>query len=196
MMSEVREQLQMLAYEDIPTAFVLNSVFEIENVLLLLHKIDKKIDYYKELKKSRIKSIDEELSELTYRKDRLKEVVLSTMRQQEPKEKTLKFPDIGQVTRRTIKSSYSITDEERFTEYADQAGILDQVTKATVSLDRREATKLVKNTENPEQIPGVSLSPAKDSLTIKYEVRQSEPAAPVKEKEPTDVWAELEELEL
>lgn len=148
----------------------LSSMYEIENVLLLLDEINKKKEYYKELKRVRTRSIDDKISTLDSRSEVLRQVVLNTMKEAAPNEKTLDFPSIGKVTRRKPKASWSVDNEEVLLSFLDNEGQKEEVIKTVVSIDKRKL-KLVLDTysKTGTQIPGVSSVSTPEALTITFD---------------------------
>lgn len=162
------DDLRTLLSGPIPDGHVLSSTFEIENILLLIEEIDKKLEYYKELKKHRVKSIDEKISGLTHKESTLRSVILNTMKSMN--EKSLDFPDIGKVSRRKAKSSIVLEDQDAVVEYLDKKGLKDSVVKTVQSIDKRKLNSLIGDLEKQgEVIPGISKIQGNESLSISFE---------------------------
>jgi hypothetical protein len=152
----------------IPDGHTLSSTFEIENILLLIEEIAKKQEYYKDLKKHRVKSIDDKIGSLNEKEAILREVILNTMKNMN--EKSLDFPDIGKVSRRKAKSAIGIADQDTVVAYLDEKGLKDGVVKITESIDKRKLNSLIGDLEKQgEDVPGIVKTEGKESLTVTFE---------------------------
>jgi len=155
---------------DLPDDYILNSVYEIENVLLILKSLDQKIDWYKHLKKYRTASIDEKINDLEERMSRLRDVVLSTMKKLEPKRSTMNFPAIASVTRKANPGKWEIEDEESLLVFLSKSGHKNDVIKVKETLDMKELKKVLDDFDvSSVKVPGVIHTPGKESISIKYE---------------------------
>ena len=155
---------------------VLDSIFEIEEALLVLKRMADKIDYFKDLKKHRAKSIDAEIHTIETRGENIRQIILATMKTLEPNEKTFQFPDIGKVTRRNTKKSWKIEDEKALLEFFEEQGVKEQATYTKEVMDKKEAQRLVE--EYAEQgivVPGVVEMPESESVSISYEKGEFKP---------------------
>lgn len=160
--------LRTLLAGPIPDGHTLSSTFEIENILLLIEEIDKKLEYYKELKKHRVKSIDDKISTLNIKEATLRSVILNTMKSMN--EKSLDFPDIGKVSRRKAKSAIVLEDQDAVIAYLEKKGLADGLIKVVESLDKRKLNSLVSDLEKQgEDVPGVSKIVGAESLSIAFE---------------------------
>ncbi len=164
------DDLRTLLAGPIPDGHTLSSTFEIENILLLIEEIDKKVEYYKELKKHRVKSVDEKIGSLVQKEATLRAVILNTMRSMD--EKSLDFPDIGKVSRRKAKSKIIVDDQDAVEAYLDKNGLAVGVVKVetTKTIDKRKLNSLVSDLEKQgESVPGISKTAAIESLSITFE---------------------------
>lgn len=171
------DQIKTLLGGDLPADYVLNSVYEIENVLLMLKAIKKKADWFKELKKHRAATIDEKINELEEKSDRLRAVVLATMKKLEPDHTTLNFPSIGAVTRKKSAGKWNVENEELLTDFLDKNGFKDDVFKVTSKLDNTKLRKVLEDMSDARvAVPGVSHIEGDETVSIKYEVKNSKPS--------------------
>ena len=144
--------LRTLLSGPIPDGHTLTSLFEIENILLLIEEINKKQEYYKELKKYRAQSIDEKLSSLSQKEAILREVILNTMKSMN--EKSLDFPDVGKVSRRKSKASIVLEDEGVVIAYLDKKGLKAEVVKTVENIDKRKLNSLIGDLEKQGEKEG------------------------------------------
>lgn len=182
--------LRSLLTGPIPDGHVLSSTFEIENILLLIEEIDKKVEYYKELKKHRVKSVDEKINSLVQKESILRGVILNTMKSMN--EKSLDFPDIGKVSRRKAKAKIIIDDQDVVEAYLDKKGLSSGIfkTETVKTVDKRKLNGLVGDLEKQgESVPGISKTAASESLSIAFE----KPRDPV--AKPTNSELDIEDLD-
>ncbi len=199
-MMEQSNPIEILASGDIPDDYLLSSIYEIENILLMIEENGKKVDHLKGLKKHRAKYIDDDISKFQGRNTRLREVIYNTMSRLSPKEKTIPFPGIGKVSRRKVKDTWTISDEEKMLKFFEDEGVKDQAVREVV--DAREAKKLLDSFEDLNTtVPGVEKKLGGESISItfeKEEKRQPRPDSlvgiPVQKDVLTDL--DLDELEL
>lgn len=162
--------LRTLLAGPIPDGYTLSSTFEIENILLLIEEINKKLEYYKELKRYRVKSIDDKIGSLNQKEDTLRGVILNTMKSMN--EKSLDFPDIGKVSRRKAKPKIVFDDQDMIEAYLDKQGLKVGIIKVetVTTIDKRKLNSLVNDLEKQgESIPGISKSVGTESLSITFE---------------------------
>jgi hypothetical protein len=150
--------------------YVLDSKYEIENVLLMIQEAEDKIKFFKELKQYRAKKIDEEINNLGERADRFRRVVLNTMTITEPSKKTLHFPGVGKVTRRAGKSSWKVNNEHLMLDFLNEQGVKNQVVETIEVVSKKEANKVFDCFKDQNmQIPGVEHVEASESISISFD---------------------------
>jgi len=181
------KDLQILAAEGVPQDYVLNSVYEIENIILLLKEINSKVDFYKDLKKFRTESINEKIDDYSKRSDQLRKLIQDTLKHF--KEKTLDFPGIGKVTRRNkSKDTWQIVDEDSLRKFFEEKGVKDQVYTTKEVIDKREAMKMVDAyVKQGVNVPGLFSVEGSESVSISFSKN--------KEKEEPVSHVSLDELE-
>jgi len=166
----------------------LSAMYEIENVLLLVKELDKKTEYYKELKKYRVQALDDKIHDISAKKDALRQITLNTMRVMAPKEKTLDFPSIGKVTRRSGSDALVVEDEEALLQYLDEQNRKSEVIKTTVVIDRRKLKSVISEYRKAGQpLPGTVLEKGKDTLSVTFDKAKD------KAEETDEVSVELSE---
>ena len=157
-----------LLAEGISEDTTLSSTFEIEDILLLIDKISKKVTYYKDLKKHRMQSIDNKVSDLTTKEAVLRRVILNTMTKMN--EKSLDFPDIGKVSRRKSKAAIVVEDQDQVIAFLDKKGMKKEIVKITQTIDKRKLNSVVADLDKlGEDVPGVSKTDGNESLSITFE---------------------------
>jgi len=83
----------------------LSSVYEIEGALLSVKELDSKISFLKGLKQHRAAILDDKIKSLSGKVDKIREVILTTMKTHSPKQKTIEFPGVAKISRRQNKDS-------------------------------------------------------------------------------------------
>lgn len=162
--------LRTLLTEGLSADHSLSSMYEIEDILLLIGEVNRKVEYYKEMKKHRIASIDDKVDSLIAKADCLRSIVLNTMQKIVPNEKTLDFPDIGKVTRRKPTETISIDDQDKVINYLEKKGMKDEVVKISETVDKRKLKTIVQHLGKAgDTVPGVSTVIGSESLTITFE---------------------------
>ena len=121
----------------------LSSVFEIENAMLHLQKINDDIEHLKGLKKHRAQAIDTQISSLSDDTLKLRDIILQTMKKLSPDKKTLSFPEVGKVSRRVSKDGWEIENSESLLDFFDSEGKKSEVIKIKEVLDIKNAKKMV-----------------------------------------------------
>lgn len=166
-----------------PADYVLDSKYEIENVLLMIQQVEDKVKFYKELKQYRAKKLDDEIKDLEGRADRLRRVVLNTMTSTEPGKKTMHFPGVGKVTRRAGKQSWKVKDEQLMLDFLEQQGVKNMVVETKEVVSKKEANKVFDNFKDQKiDIPGVECKEAAESISIAFEDEVDSPKAKPKAK--------------
>ncbi len=183
----------------VPDDACLNSVFEIENLLLRIQELNTKVDHLKGLKKFRAETVDEEIKSVNYELNQYRKVILNTMQTLKPDQKTMQFPSIGKVSRRTAKDSYKIDDEAQLVQYLDNKGDKDKVVISKEVLDIRAAKKLIEDyIERGENVPGVTEITGSEGVTITFEAKSTKavrkPKTTEKVSKPKPTMDELAEL--
>jgi phage host-nuclease inhibitor protein Gam len=175
--------LRSILSEGMTADHSLSSMYEIEDILLLISEVNRKIDYYKDMKKHRAQTIDDKIANLTAKADCLRSIILNTMQKVVPNEKTLDFPDIGKVTRRKPKESLSVVDQDEVIDFLDGKGVKDQVVKVSETIDKRALNSLVqKYNKSGESVPGVTSVTGDESISITFEKPKADSApAPASE---------------
>lgn len=190
-------QALFLATEVLPDNYILNSSYEIENALLVIKQMENKIEWLGELKKTRNRDLDSEVTKLSERTELLRHIILLTMQKLEPDRKTLPFPSIGKVTRRDATPTWEIIDEEDLINFVDGLGRKSEIIKTKESLDRTAAKKLITeltSKQTDQTIPGVQQNPGAESIAISFETKKA--SLPKQGKIDRKVLGELDELEL
>lgn len=179
----------------VPDDACLNSVFEIENLLLRIQELNTKVDHLKGLKKFRVETVDEEIKSVSYELGQYRKVILNTMQTLSPDQKTMNFPSIGKVSRRTAKDSYKINNEEDLVSYLDAKGDKEKVVISKEVLDIRAAKKLIEDyIERGEKVPGVAAITGGEAVTITFEAKSRKPKPKEKGKETSKPKPAMDEL--
>lgn len=160
----------------LPTGAVLDSIYEVENVLVALAEMEKKIEYYKGLRDWRVQSINAEIAKIEGRNAQLRELVLTTLKQLEPNQKTFHFPDVGKVTRKQLSGTWEIEDEQAALAALDKLGMKGRVIEVKESLNKRELKKVVAELSGQNtNVAGTAYKDGSESLSITFDSKTPKP---------------------
>ena len=160
----------------------LQDKYEIENVLLVLQNMAKKIEFLKELKKRRVAAIDEQIQKEESDAEKLEDAIKTCM--QRNKDKTLDFPGVGKVQVRSSKGTWTIVDDEGLRDHLQALGKFDEVSETSWKFKKKDLNKLLDQLqENNNTSPFVQREQDKTSLSVSFPkeetiVTPSVPAAP------------------
>ena len=207
-MSEAKSAFDIITSGAVPADVYLNSVFEIETILLRIRELNDNIQHLKGLKKFRVESADVEIKHLEYKVVQFRELIERTMLTLEPDQKTLQFPSVAKISRRTDKGGWVISDEDAFVEFLNKEGKKDSLVTVKEVLNKRLAKKVAAEYANDGQVPpGVNKVEASTSLSITFEdkpklspssIKEVDKLQTVKEstEKPTQSLDDLESLEV
>lgn len=145
----------------------LQDKYEIENVLLVLQNMSKKIEFLKELKKRRVAAIDEQIQKEESDAEKLEEAIKTCM--QRNKDKTLDFPGVGKVQVRSSKGTWTIVDDEGLRDHLQALGKFDEVSETSWKFKKKDLNKLLDQLlENNNTSPFVQKEQDKISLSVSF----------------------------
>lgn len=168
-----------------PSSAVLDNIYEVEDLLIVLSEIDKKVGHLKGLREYRVKSIDAEITKQNNRVAQIRDLILRSLKQLEPNQKTFQFPDVGKVTRKNVAGTYEIEDEAAFLEDLKKLELRDQVVETKEVVNKREAKKLAAELSKQGKMPaGVTLKDSSETISITFDDKatkqvDAQPASPV-----------------
>lgn len=149
-------------------------MYDIEDGLTGLTVLEKRLDWLKRLKESRVKTITEEIKVYEAKIDWTRDLILKTMQKHAPDDKTVSFPGVGKVTRRHVKGSWNIDDETIFLAYLEKEGLKEQVIETKEVLDKKKAKELLTSmARTGTDVPGVSKKDDADSLSISIDPNET-----------------------
>jgi len=148
----------------------LDSECDIEELILSISGIDKTVEWYKELKKKRIEKITAEIDKLSSRKERLKEVIVATL--DENNKKSLNFPGVGKVSVRNVKGKWDWDEEDNdslisYIQKELEGDELDKIVVTKTTIVRTPLKKVLDLWEKNGSLPSsVSRVDDKQSLSV------------------------------
>ncbi len=189
--------LRSLLIDGLSPDQTLSSLYDIENILILIGELNHKVDHYKKLKQHRVKAIDESISELVGKTDALRSIVMNTMKKVAPNDKTLNFPAIGKVSRRKSKDGIVIDDQDAVLDFLDKKGEKGEVVKIVKSVDKRKLNSIVSAYQKSgDKVPGISIVAGTESLSITLEKPSVEDhSSDYSSDQPSSTKIDLEELD-
>lgn len=169
----------------------LDDIYSVENVATDIKEMERKIEFYKGLKKKKEEDINNAIHSLENRIEFYKEVITKTLKK--CKEKTVNFPGVCKISSRTPPPVWSITDEEEFVDFVKKAGekekVIEEIT--TVKILKKEANKLLSDLEKAGKVPSCVSKIEKDasiSITFYEQPEETEvdtDSDPIPVKEPS-----------
>lgn len=174
------EQTRSLLIDELTDDQILNSSYEIENALIVIQSLESKIDWLKELKKKRGSEIDMQIADHSNRMEMLRQIILRTMVKLEPDRKTLPFPGIGKVSRREVKGSWSIVDEDAFKQFLVNEGLKDDYVNVKETIKVREAKKLIQELAETKNVPGTEKGSDGETVSISFDDKTDKTVEPNK----------------
>lgn len=145
----------------------IDSKYAIEDVLLVMQSYNKKIEFYKELKRKRVAAIDEQIVALEDKLEVLQDAVTNCMLAN--KEKNLDFPGIGKVTVRKSKASWQISDDDKLYKFLEEMDLLDGLVENSWKFKKKELNKILDQLSENNNIPNsVHKDEDKSAISITY----------------------------
>lgn len=163
--------LQQLGQMGIKSDTYLSNVYEIEDILLVIHNLHNKIQHLKGLKDHRMKTLSEKITDYEKRVDQLRELVLNTVKHHAPDTKKFEFPEVGNVIRRVSKGSWDIEDDEAVIEFMTQKGMANEIlAPVKPKLDRKKAKEVISGFQDQGiKVPGSIYKDASESISISFD---------------------------
>ena len=148
---------------------VLSDLFEIEQALSMMKDSSDEQEFLKNLKKRRVSPIDDKIKKLENNKEKLKSMILKTMRELKPKQKTIDFPGVAKVTRRAVKGSWSVVDESALKKELERLNLKNDIVKTEEKIDKKKLNSALTNLDKQNStINGVQKSQDHESISISY----------------------------
>lgn len=111
---------------------------DIEKLVMAIQKGRQKVEFLRKLKKSRTEPIDAKIEHLAQNEEKLRDLILDLMPKLFPKQNSVDFPGVGNISKRKTKGKWVITDEQKFVEVLKKYGLYDEVVNVKVSVDKKK----------------------------------------------------------
>lgn len=168
------EMLDFLAEDGAPAVArvlmgngTIESKLEIEDVLLHIRKMEKDIDFYKQVKSARAAVIDAKIEKVDSQVEMLRDAILSYMT--ENGESKVDFPGVGKVTTRTNKSSYVVEDQSAVEKHLEKLGLLKDVAEQLWKFDKKALNKTLDELKEGNNLPaGIKIEPGKPAIAVSF----------------------------
>ena len=147
----------------------LASEFDMEDVLSFIKSLRDKIDFYNELKKERVKAIQEEIDKVQEKVDFFEKVVVLTMKNS--KKKSLDFPGIGKATIVSRKGKWVVNDTEEVVDYlrSQDLAAYHKVVSQKDIISKKELDAVLEMWDKTDQVPDcVEKSDPTESLKLRF----------------------------
>ena len=145
----------------------LDSVFEIGDILEYIKELNNKNDYYINLKKYRASVLDEKIKANEEKVEKLREVILNTMKKYSPDEKTIDFSPVGKVNRRVGPSKWEVEDEEKLIKFLEKEGKKDSVVEIKEKIVKKNLNQAL-SSFTKKKVPGAVFLPGEETISISY----------------------------
>lgn len=180
---------------NIPEGGVLDSIYEIEDILETIARSDRKIEHFEKLKKHRTNILDEKITQLENENIRLRQVIMDTMKALAPDDKTVDFPGVGKVTRKKPKEKWVVENEEEVIKYLEQEKLDKNAVKVVKKIVKKELDKVLDNAaKRGIAVPGANIDVGEETLSISFD-KNYKPNAEPEEVEKVSKTVEVEELD-
>ena len=144
---------------------------EIEDLIVTINSLNKRLDFLDKLKANRVGKINEDIEKFSLRKSRLQEVIIATL--EKINEKSLSFPGIGKVVIKHPKGKWLVNNEEELIELLKKELTkedFDAVVPSKPSLSKKELNKILDVWEKSGKLPKVvEREKGNPSLTVVIE---------------------------
>lgn len=155
----------------LPSNAILDSVYEVDDVLKALQTLDGKIDHLKGLKAYRVETINAEIAKLESRYESLRGIVLHTLKELEPNQKTFHFPDVGKVTRKVVSGTWVVEDELAAMDSLEKLGMKSRVVETKEAINKKELKKVVAElSEQNKTVAGTVYKEPGETISITFEI--------------------------
>lgn len=150
----------------------LTDIHNVEAALAIVRNAKEQVDDLKVLKKKRTAAIDSRVDQLEKQIEFLSEVIISTLNN--AKEKTVRFPGVGKVSKRINKGKWIINDEDGILKVLKKEKEYDNIVSTSTKVDKKELNKLLDVWEKVDKIPGsVKREDDEERLTFSFEKEES-----------------------
>ena len=185
---------EMLTSPEFSEKHTLDSLFEIEDVLEYIAILQKKVEHFNNLKKYRTQVLSEKIEKISGQITKLKSIILSTMEEKAPDDKTMDFTPIGKVTRKKAIRKWNIEDEEEITTFLRSKNLDEGVIEKKEKIVKKELNKVL-DALKKKKIPGVSFDPGNETLSVIYEKKYVPKDEKKQKTEHSNDQVEIEEME-
>lgn len=155
---------------NIPESGVLDSIYEIEDILEAIARSDKKIEHFEKLKKHRTNVLDEKIEQLENENIRLRQVIFDTMKALAPDDKTVDFPGVGKVTRKKPKEKWVVENEDEVIKYLEKEKLDKDAVKTVKKIVKKELDKVLDNAaKRGIAVPGANIDAGAETLSVSFD---------------------------
>lgn len=162
---QAKQIVELLSSDDVKP---LDSEFDIEELLMSLSGLQDKIKWLKQLKDSRVQTINAEITKLDERQTRLRDVISYTLESVD--KKSLSFPGVGKVAIKSVKGKWNVNDEDQIIAHLRKKLSKDEVDEIVVTKDtivKKSLNKVLDIWEKLDDVPdAVSREDGKISLSV------------------------------
>lgn len=116
---------------------------DLEKLIFSIKKIEKEIDFLNFLKKKRVNPIDEKISQLKDKENKLRDITLELMHQYFPDQNVVDFPGLGKIHSRKNVGKWVVVDDDLFSELLKTHKLYDEVVETKYSFNKKKIPRVV-----------------------------------------------------
>jgi len=163
-------EFDMLVSQELPDDYVLDSIYDIEEILETIAKLERSNDHFDDLKKYRTSVLNDKISNNKLKIERLRKVILDTMVKLSPDDKMIDFSPIAKIVRRKALKKWKVSDDEQLIGFLKEKGLEKDVVKTEEKIIKSKLKKTLDSlSKKNEIIPGAVLDPGDESISITYD---------------------------
>lgn len=146
---------------------ILSNEYEIENLILILKDLDNKEDWLKQLKAKRIESITAEFNLIEQDREKIRSIILNSMKELVPDKKSLSFPGVGKVQIKPSKPKWVVEENSEVLEFLDKENKTQNTVITEKKIVKKELDKVLDEYFKANiNVPGVKREGGKESLAV------------------------------
>lgn len=154
-----------------------SDVSELEDALIEIRNSQEEVEHVKALKKRREEHYNAQIKKMEEKETILREAIERCMSSFD--KKTLKYPGVGSVSRKTVKGKWNIKDEQALVDYCENLGIGSDAYEEVLKVNKTKMNKVLDELEKNSNVPECAeREDDKDSLAVTIErdkVKKSSP---------------------
>lgn len=155
-----------------------SDISELEDALIEIRNAQEEVEHVKALKKRREEHYNAQIKKMEERERILREAVGRCMSSVD--KKTLKYPGVGSISRKTVKGKWNIKDEQALVAHCERLGIGSDAYEEVVKINKTKMNKVLDDLEKNSNVPECAeREDDKESLSVTIEREKTNKAVSV-----------------